>query len=194
METYAEFGVKYNILIVSDFNIHVEDVVNGDAEQFIDICKVIGLDQHVYFVTYYQEHTLDLVQTKLTSTIQVSNIKQGEYISDHCLVDFFINYEEEISEINSREFKNWEKVDIDELCEKNDEFDNLNHDMENLSEFLTAYTIEMYKIIDNVVPTKMAKLYTRKVCQPWYNNILRDQKTKVHRREMIWQKYKENHQ
>ena len=49
------------------------------------------------------------------------------------------------------------------------------------------------KIIDNVVPTKKAKGHTRKVHQPWYNNILRDQ-TKVHRREMIWQKYKENHQ
>ena len=52
----------------------------------------------------------------------------------------------------------------------------------------------MDKIIDNVVPTKKAKLHTRKVCQPWYNNILRDQKTKVHKREMIWQKYEENYE
>ena len=61
-------------------------------------------------------------------------------------------------------------------------------------EFLTAYTMGMDKIIDKVVPTNKAKVHTRKVCQPWHNNILRDQKTKVHTREMIWQKYKENHQ
>ena len=34
----------------------------------------------------------------------------------------------------------------------------------------------MDKIIDNVVPPKKAKVHTRKVCQLWYNNILRDQK------------------
>ena len=70
----------------------------------------------------------------------------------------------------------------------------MNYDTENLWEFLNAYTMEMDKIIDNVVPTKKAEVHTRKVCQTWHNNILRDQKTKVHRREMIWQKYKENHQ
>ena len=78
---------------------------------------------------------------------------------------------------------------------KIDEFDtNLNYDTEHLLEFLTAYTSGMDKIIDNVVPTKKAKVHTRKVCQPWYNNILRDQETEVHKREMIWQKYKENHE
>ena len=91
--------------IVCDFNIHEEDLTNGDAEQFIDMCKAIGLDQHVNFVTHHQGHTLDLVLTELNSAIQVSNIKPGEYISDHCLVDFIINYEKEISETKSIEFK-----------------------------------------------------------------------------------------
>ena len=62
----------------------------------LDMCKAIGLDQHINFVTHFQGHTLDLVLTELNSAIQVSNIKQGEYISDHCLVDFIINYEKEI--------------------------------------------------------------------------------------------------
>ena len=177
LEKYAEFGVKYNkMLIVGDFNIHVEDVTNGDAEQFVDMCKAIGLDQYVNFATHHHGHALELVLTELNSAIQVSNIKPGEYISDHCLVAFIINYEKEILEINSIEFKNWKKVDMDELCEKIDEFDNdLNYNTENLLEFLTAYTMGMDKIIDNVVPPKKAKVHTRKVCQPWYNNILRDQ-------------------
>ena len=159
LEKYAEFGVKFNnMLVVGDFNIHVEDVKNGDAEQFIDMCKAIELDEHVKFVTHHQGHTLDLVLTELNSVIQVSNIKPGEYISDHCLVDFIINYEKEILEINSIEFKNLKKVDTDELCEKIDNFDNnLNYDTGNLLEFLTAYTMGMDKVIDNVIPTKKAK-------------------------------------
>ena len=107
LEKYVEFGVKYyNMLIVGDFNIHVEDVTNGDAEQFIDMCKAIGLDQHVNFATHHNEHTLDLVLTELNSAIQMRKIKPGEYISDHFLVDFIINYEKEISELKSIEFKN----------------------------------------------------------------------------------------
>ena len=40
LEKYAEFGVKYNnMLTVGDFNIHVEDVSSGDAEQLLDMCK-----------------------------------------------------------------------------------------------------------------------------------------------------------
>ena len=68
----------------------------------------------------------------------------------------------------------------------------MNYEIGNLLEFLTAYTMGMDKIIDNVALTKKEKVHTRKVCQPWYNNILRDQKTKVHTRDMIWQKYKEH--
>ena len=65
------------------------------------------------------------------------------------------------------------------LCEKLDEFDNnLNYDTKNLLEFLTAYTMGIVKIIANIIPMKKAKVHTRKVCQPWYNNILRDQKNK----------------
>ena len=78
LEKYAEFGAKY--------------VTNGDAEQFIDMYNAIGLDQYVNFPTHQQGHTLDLVLTELNSAIQVHNIKPGEYISDHCLVDFIINY------------------------------------------------------------------------------------------------------
>ena len=54
-------------------------------------------------------------------------------------------------------------------------------------------TLRIYQNYDNVVPTKKAKVHTWKVCEPWYN-ILRDQKTKVHKKEMIWQKYNENHE
>ena len=56
------------------------------------------------------------------------------------------------------------------FVKKIDEFDNsLNNDTENILEFLTAYTMGMDKIVDNVVPTKKAKVHIRKVCQPWYN-------------------------
>ena len=79
LEKYVEFDMKCNNrLIVGDFNIHMEDGTNGDAEQFIDMCKAIGLDQHVNFATHHHGHTLDLVLTEQNSAIQVSNIKPGE--------------------------------------------------------------------------------------------------------------------
>ena len=65
------------------------------------------------------------------------------------------------------------------FVKKIDELDNnLNYDTENLLEFLTASTMGMDKIIDNVVPTKKAKVHTRKLCQPWYNNICKRSKNK----------------
>ena len=74
MEKYAEFGAKYNnMLTVSDFNIHVEDVTNGHAEQFIYMCKAI--DQHGNFATHHDGHTLDF-STNRTELCYTSELHQ----------------------------------------------------------------------------------------------------------------------
>ena len=41
-----------NIMIVGDFNIHVNETENNDIISFNDTLEALGLDQHVAFPTH----------------------------------------------------------------------------------------------------------------------------------------------
>ncbi len=53
--------VADKILIVGDFNIHVDNEKHALGSAFIDILNSIGVRQHVSGPTYCLNHTLDLI-------------------------------------------------------------------------------------------------------------------------------------
>ena len=60
---------KERLLVLGDFNIHV-DVPNGiDAVKFLDLLESLGLEQHVTEPTHIFGHRLDLVITRRTETL-----------------------------------------------------------------------------------------------------------------------------
>ena len=64
LERFIE--VQEELLIVGDFNIHV-DTVNSLSDSFTNILDANGLKQHVDQPTHRKGHTLDLVITRDTS-------------------------------------------------------------------------------------------------------------------------------
>ena len=60
IEQFVE--VQEELLIVGDFNIHV-DSSNNESQSFIDILNANGLIQHVKSFTHQKGHILDLVIT-----------------------------------------------------------------------------------------------------------------------------------
>ncbi len=69
------------VLIVGDFNIHVDNEKDALGSAFVDILNSIGVRQHVSGPTYCRNHTLDLVDVKGVDILQ-----QSDDISDHYLV------------------------------------------------------------------------------------------------------------
>ena len=60
-----------NIVILSDFNLHVNDKSDTDAQQFIDMVEVSGMKQLIDFPTHRQGNTLDLTITELAAEVQI---------------------------------------------------------------------------------------------------------------------------
>ncbi len=60
------------VLIVGDFNIHVENEKDALGSAFIDILNSIGVRQHVSGPTHFQNHTLDLI---LSHEIDVNGVE-----------------------------------------------------------------------------------------------------------------------
>ena len=84
----TEHGNK--LLILGDFNIHVNDEFDENADNFMDIIMVLGLDQHIHFPTHKIGNTLDLVMTELGSKLVVTKCSLGPFWLDHCAADFVV--------------------------------------------------------------------------------------------------------
>ena len=75
-----------NIIIAGDFNLHVDYIVNPDAQVFMDLLTAFGLQNHVDFPTHKSKHTLDLIPGKCISHLSVKDSSPGQYLSDHTSV------------------------------------------------------------------------------------------------------------
>ena len=56
--------IKKPVIIMGDFNLHVDDPSDTEAKKFCDMLDSLGLEQHVKHPTHIQGHTLDLVITR----------------------------------------------------------------------------------------------------------------------------------
>ncbi len=74
------------VLIVGDFNIHVDNEKDALGSAFIDILNSIGLRQHVSGPTHSRNHTLDLILSHGIDVNGVEILQQSDDISDHYLV------------------------------------------------------------------------------------------------------------
>ena len=53
-----------NLVITGDFNVHVNDQEEPDAQIFSDITSALGLNKHINFSTHKVGNTLDLLSPK----------------------------------------------------------------------------------------------------------------------------------
>ena len=60
-----------NIVILGDFNLHVNDKSDTDAQHFIDTVEASRLKQWVDFPTHKLGNTLDLIITELAAEVQI---------------------------------------------------------------------------------------------------------------------------
>ena len=57
--------VPGNLLIVGDFNYHVDNTTSPETIKFNKILEMFNLQQHVNGPTHKKGHTLDLIMTRI---------------------------------------------------------------------------------------------------------------------------------
>ena len=79
-------STPHRLLIVGDFNFHVDTETDRSATQFLDLITSLNLKQHVSFPTHQGGHTLDLILSRDTESF-VSDVGSTSYLpSDHVAV------------------------------------------------------------------------------------------------------------
>lgn len=179
-----------NLIILGDFNIHIDDDNDADAQTFKDCTTAIGLEQHIGSYTHNQGHTLDHIYTLVGGEPQVHNCQTQSFISDHCLVTADINIQRgdiERCTITSRNYKDFQ------LSQFRNDLKFKWSENSTLDELVQEYKSTAESCMNKHAP-KVTKRVTKRKSELWYNEQIREQKRTVRRRERVWRRYAEDHQ
>ena len=80
-----------NLVVLGDFNIHVNDMNNPNANIFLGTMTALRLKQHVKDPTHKSGNCLDLIFTEEMSRAKATGCSQSMFVSDHnsiqCVLD-----------------------------------------------------------------------------------------------------------
>ena len=175
-----------NLVILGDFNIHVNYVNDPNASIFLDIMTALGLKQHVRGPTHKSGNCLDLIFTEEMSTTKQIKCSQSLSVSDHNSIWCILNIPKEDCTHKEVTYRKLSEIDLAQLV------DNMSLEMikeENLDDMVAMLEENFSTALNNQAPevTKVIKVRKKK---PWFGNELKLQKRKVLRREKVFRKYR----
>ena len=102
-----------NLVLLGDFNIHVNKLDNQDTQSYIDTVEALGLVQHIDQQTHQLGNTLDLIYTE---SLEEYHAFTSTYISDHHLVGIELQMKKQLTRIESsktRSYKDFNPKDFE---------------------------------------------------------------------------------
>ena len=83
---------EQNILLLSNFNIYVNDGCDEDSKIFRETIDGLGLQQHINFSTHRQGNYLELIIMETFSNLKITPCREGQILSDHSTVEFPLSF------------------------------------------------------------------------------------------------------
>ena len=106
---------KEQLLIVGDFNFHVDVMDDNDSVRLLDLLESFGLQQHVAHATHTHGHILDLIITRQSDQIIKSLPCVDRFISDHASVLCSLHSIKPSLNVKSVTYRKFKAIDIDLL-------------------------------------------------------------------------------
>ena len=140
-----------NIIICGDFDSHIDDPNDTEAQIFNYTMKALGLQQHVSFPTHHASNTLDLIFTETTSQLNTKTSK-GRYILDHraIMTESDIRIQHTISRMVT--FRNLKQINVEEFKSALN-FGSIEN-IEDLDLVNEKYENELTRVLDQLAPEK----------------------------------------
>ena len=170
-----------NLVILGDFNIHVDDVNDPNASIFLDIMTALGLKQHVRGPTHQSGNCLDLIFMEEMSRTKAIKCGQNIIVSDHNSIQCILNIPKKDCTHKEVTYRKLNDIDVAQLV------DNMSLEMikaENLNYMVTILEENFSTALNNQAPEVTKVVIVRKK-KPWFGNELKLKKRKVCRREGI---------
>ena len=174
------------LLIVGDFNIHVDNQSCKFATDFMTHLDVSNLCQHVTSSTHVNGHTLDLVISR-PGELNVSNLRLNNSVeSDHSMIVFQTDISKPKTLKQTLRYRKWKDIDIDLLQKDIQECLVLTDEM-NVAEMTMTYNNVLSAISDRHAPI-IEKCVTIRPSSPWYTPEIHQAKQLRRQYERRWQR------
>ncbi len=164
------------VLIVGDFNFHVDNEKDALGSAFIDIFNSIGIRQHVSGPTHCRNHTLDLILTHGIDFYGVEVLQQSDDISDHYLVLCKLHIAEAVNSTHSYKYCRTITSTTKDCFVSNlphlSQFLSISNTAEKLDDAIETMDSVFSSTLDTVSPLRLRKI-KEKSPTPWYNEHTR---------------------
>ena len=178
--------IPNDILILGDFNIHLDILNNPLSLRFVEMLTSFNLIQHITEATHESGHTLDLVISRPNDF--VTNIIVGEYFSDHKTILFDLKSGKLQAKKKTVSSRNYRKMDMDSFIRDISlSFSSLNSasNIEELQDLDCSYDTIIRDLIDKHAPLK-TRYVSERPKAPWMNAGLLNEKRVKRRLERRW--------
>ncbi|ROI15639.1 hypothetical protein DPX16_20177 [Anabarilius grahami] len=165
-------SMSTRIVILGDFNIHIDNPSCHLATEFLSLIDCLCLQQHVKAPTHIKGHTLDLVITDAP----INNLEVNDLgVSGHKLVSMaFSSMLPTIRPKRQISFRNWKQIDPTSITV----------DLQHIScpvsatvdELVTYYNTALSSVFDLHAPIRTREV-NFKHSAPWFTQELRQMKT-----------------
>ena len=176
---------KEQLVIVGNFNIHVDVLSNSDSIKFRDLLESFCLQQHVVDPTHIHGHTLDLIITRQSDQIVRSTLQVDCYFSDHVPV---LCYLHSIKPSFSTRTLSYRKIKLANVDSLNDDLANselCKNPPDDLEELPLSYNKTLIAVLDKHAPVKTRTIVMRPQV-PWYTDEIRQVKRERRKAERRW--------
>ena len=143
-----------HVVLMGDFNIHVENQTDAFANNFIDLMKSMGFDQIVGTPTHIAGGILDLIFIRESTPVKSVTTFNDVMISDHYLLSISVDCKpKQKSQRVERTFRLVANVDVNKFCQELEE--NLLDGSElSLEETVNRFFHITHSLIDKHAPLK----------------------------------------
>ncbi|XP_057191232.1 uncharacterized protein LOC130555221 [Triplophysa rosa] len=179
------------LLVVGDFNIHVDNVTDALGMAFKDTLNSMGISQHVSGPTHLRNHTLDLILSYGINVDDVKILQQSEDISDHYLVLCLLHWPTAANKTHCYKYgrtitSTTKDAFLDNLPELSQIMRNNVEDLDITTEnFNSTFSVTL----DKVAPLRLKKIKNGSPT-PWYNEHTQALKKAARKMERNFKKTK----
>ena len=177
------------LVILGDFNIHLDDSGDCDSIKLLDLIESFGLKQHVVEPTHILGHTLDLVITRQSDEIIKVLPRVDRFISDHGAVLFRLGCTKPSLSVKTISYRKLKSIDLDALQSDLAQSDLCSNPPDSLDDLVSCYNGKLKDTLEKHAPL-MTKTIVERPRVPWFNDEIRKAKRDRRRAEKRWRKTK----
>ena len=188
--TAESVSTSNNVILVGDFNLHINNPNDDHACNFLETTQALGLHQNITFPTHVSGNTLDLIFSEANNNIKVEECTQGDYISDHCMITCILRIDKPITTRKEIIYCNVKLVNVLNMASdiRKGLMDSSTKST-SLEDMVMQFESILKSSLDNHAPVK-TKLMPLQKLTPWFTEEVKILNQTMQRREKIWSKYK----